>query len=78
MPRKPASFEFEKAELDVILPKIQAFMDDEFEMDIGNLRARIFLTFVSEVLGPVYYNRGIEDAAKMMTLRVEDLYSLTK
>ena len=47
-------------------------------MVIGSLPTEIFLEYISEKVGPYYYNQGVTDAMQMMTEKTEELYLLMK
>lgn len=58
--------------------KIKEYAEENLEIDIGNLQAEIFLDFITENIGIVYYNKGIADAIVFMTEKTEELYVLMK
>lgn len=53
---------FEKAEREAIVGRIQRYFADELEQGIGNIPAEQLLQFFGEIIGPFYYNRGLNDA----------------
>ncbi|MBN9347471.1 MAG: DUF2164 domain-containing protein [Devosia sp.] len=53
---------FEKAEREAIVGRIQRYFADELEQSIGNIPAEQLLQFFGEIIGPFYYNRGLNDA----------------
>jgi len=52
---------------------IKKYFSSEFEEDIGDLRAKLLLDFVLKELGPLAYNRGVQDAEEFFRKRLEDL-----
>ena len=58
--------------------KIKEYVEENFEAEIGNLQAEIFLDFITKNIGIYYYNNGIADASAFMTEKAEDLYLLLK
>jgi len=57
---------------------IKDYLQDNFEIEIGNLQSEIFLDSITEKIGPFYYNIAVADSIGTMTERVEDLYVLMK
>lgn len=57
---------------------IRVFFENERDESIGDLAAMLVLDFFSEELGAVYYNKGVEDARRYMSDKLDDLYSLEK
>ncbi len=43
------------------------YLTEEFDMDLGNLQAQLLLDFLSDKLGPYFYNAGVNDS--ITTLR---------
>jgi len=58
---------FDKAEREAIVGRIQRYFVDELDTSIGNLPAEQLLMFFGEVVGPYYYNRGLNDAQGAFT-----------
>lgn len=61
-----------------ICNKIKYYLDKEMDINIGDLKALLFLDFITENIGDFYYNIGVEDAISMMQDRTEELYTLIK
>jgi uncharacterized protein (DUF2164 family) len=62
---------FEKAEREAIVGRIQRYFVDELDSSIGNIPAEQLLMFFGEVIGPYYYNRGLNDAQGAFTRLAE-------
>lgn len=58
--------------------KIEKYIADNFEVETGNLQARIFLDFITENIGVYYYNKAVADSFAFITERTEDLFLLMK
>jgi len=58
--------------------KLKEYMATEFDADIGNLQAGIFLDYITKNIGIYYYNKAITDAISFMTQKVDDMYELVK
>jgi uncharacterized protein (DUF2164 family) len=50
----------------------------ERDEDIGELSAELFLDFITEKIGPVFYNQGVRDAQAFLSEKLEDLYGIEK
>lgn len=78
MKKKPSTIELTKNEEKNAVDKIKDYMQDTFDLDIGNLQAGFFLDYMTEHLGIYYYNKGVEDSMRFMTEKTEELYLLMK
>lgn len=56
-----------------LLGSIRRFFDEELELDIGDLKARIVLDFCLAEIGSRVYNHAIADARKYLQERMDDL-----
>ena len=43
---------------------LRDYCRDHFELELEQFDAEFFIDFISEKLGPVYYNAGIEEAIR--------------
>ncbi len=71
-------FQFTKEQRDMLAPQLKEYMEEELDVEITGLQTQLLLGYVTENIGKYYYNKGIEDAAAMMSQKVEDLYVLMK
>ena len=55
------------------IASLRRYLADELEVDAGELKARLFLDFILEEIGPSIYNGAIADAQTFMRDRVVDL-----
>lgn len=58
-----------------IIERIKRYFASEREEEIGDLAAHLLLNFITEQIGPSFYNQGIHDAMSYIQERVEDLYA---
>jgi uncharacterized protein (DUF2164 family) len=58
--------------------KIKEYIDENFEITIGNLQAEIFVDFISKHVGIYYYNQAIADSLSFFNEKADDLYLLMK
>lgn len=67
-----------KEKKEEMISVIKDYFYNEREEEIGDLAASMLLNFITEELGPEYYNQGITDAYRYMNDRAEDLLGLQK
>ena len=58
--------------------KIKEYIAENFEIDIGNLQAGIFLDYITKNVGIYYYNQAVADSLSFITQKADDLYLLMK
>ncbi|MDR1434613.1 DUF2164 domain-containing protein [Candidatus Endomicrobiellum devescovinae] len=61
-----------------IAAKLKKYLRENYYTDIGDLKAELFIDFISDTIAPFYYNKGLADSITLMKDRIEDLYSLMK
>jgi uncharacterized protein (DUF2164 family) len=61
-----------------VLEDIKRYFSEERDEDIGDLAAGLLLDYITENIGPYYYNQAIKDACRFMGEKVEDMYGLEK
>lgn len=52
---------------------LQRYLQDELDVEIGQFDADFLVDFISKKFGAVYYNKGIEDAQKVMERKMLDI-----
>ncbi len=52
---------------------LKRYLDEEFDEEVGDLKAGLFVDFLLEELGPTIYNRAILDARAFFEERTADL-----
>ena len=65
--------ELTKAEVADIIPSIKRYVLEEWDEDIGNLKAELLLDYFIKEIGPYAYNRGVSDAESFFGSKLEDL-----
>ncbi|MCR5880271.1 DUF2164 domain-containing protein [Phenylobacterium sp. J367] len=68
-----ARIELEKPVRDALTRALSRYLKDELDVEIGAMDALLLLDFITEKLGPHFYNQGLADAQAVLTKRVEDL-----
>jgi len=64
---------FTREERDIICRKIQLYMREELEQELGQFDAGFLLDFFAEEIGPYFYNRGLYDAQAILETRLENI-----
>jgi uncharacterized protein (DUF2164 family) len=65
--------ELPKPTLDQLTGSVRRYLQEEMDLDCGELQARLLLDFVLAEVGPAVYNHAIRDAASFMQDRVLDM-----
>lgn len=73
---KYKKLELEKKTKEKAIEEIKKFFWNERDEEIGDLAAILVLDFITEKVGPIFYNHGIKDAVAFMNETAEDLYGL--
>lgn len=56
-----------------LIASIQRYVSENFEVDVGELQASLFLQFCLEEIGPTLYNQAISEAQIYMQEKALDL-----
>jgi len=62
----------EKQEKADLAARIRAYLAREAEAELGLLQAEIFVDFLAEEIGYVFYNQGLRDAQTAILRRLDD------
>ena len=68
-----AEITFTRDERDIICRKIQLYMREELEQEVGQFDAGFLLDFFAEEIGAYFYNRGLYDAQAILESRLENI-----
>ena len=66
-----AKIEFNKQKRDALLDKLTHYLDRELDCEASPLQAGFLLDFISEQMGPYYYNQGVQDAQQLFLDNME-------
>ncbi|EAS73890.1 DUF2164 domain-containing protein [Vibrio alginolyticus] len=70
----------ERAQKEALATAIQDYMQDELDVEIGQFDSEFLIDFITEKLGVIYYNKGVEDAKLLVERRMlevsEELYEI--
>lgn len=62
---------FSKEEKVILVEKIQRYLRDELDLEVGGFDAEFLLDFFSREMGAYFYSRGLYDARAVMESRME-------
>ena len=68
--------ELRKEQKGAMVAAIKKYFKEERGQDLGDLASILILDFISEELGPEYYNLGVQDAYRYIGERNEEMLSL--
>ncbi|EME0092937.1 DUF2164 domain-containing protein [Vibrio parahaemolyticus] len=70
----------ERAQKETLASAIQDYMQDELSIEIGQFDSEFLIDFITDKLGAVYYNKGVEDAKAVIESRMlemsDELYEI--
>ncbi|PML99745.1 hypothetical protein BCT63_03320 [Vibrio kanaloae] len=52
---------------------LQKYLQDELEVELGQFDTEFLIDFISKKFGAIYYNKGVEDAQKVMERKMLDI-----
>ncbi len=64
---------FNKAEKNLIIEKIQSYFNLEMDVEMGQFDADFLLDFFANEIGVYFYNQGLRDAQVVVKNRLENL-----
>lgn len=65
--------EFSAEEKAAITQKLQRYLANELQIEIGGFDAEFLLDFFSKEVGCFFYNRGLYDAQTVLNARFEEI-----
>ena len=68
-----AGIEFDRATRGDLAHLLRDYLKRECDVEIGGMDAEFLLDFVTEKLGPRFYNQGLRDAAVALARRMDVL-----
>lgn len=68
-----SEIEFSKQQKELLVEKIQKYLNDELDFDIGQFDAEFLLDFFSREIGAHYYNQGLQDARAVIANQLENI-----
>ena len=67
------SLELDKEQTAALLGSLRRYAREELDTELSDLRAKLFLDYILQEIGPFAYNRGVKDAEQYFRTKVEDL-----
>ncbi len=67
------AIKLERDEREAAVKRIQAYFERERDEELGELGATLMLDFVAEELGPLFYNRGLDEAQRLLRRLADSL-----
>jgi len=64
---------FTREEREILCRKIQLYLREELDQDVGQFDAGFLLDFFAGEIGPYFYNRGLYDAQAILQGRLENI-----
>ncbi|HEY8571164.1 DUF2164 domain-containing protein [Phenylobacterium sp.] len=68
-----SKIELEKPVRDALVRVLSRYLKDELDVEIGGMDGLLLLDFISEKLGPHYYNQGLADAQVIVAKKLEQI-----
>lgn len=67
------SIDFNAEEKADLIERLQNYCEVELDRELGSFEAQFLLDFISQTMGPFYYNRGIFDAQALLQEQLENV-----
>lgn len=64
---------FSDAEKKAIGLKVQRYVEEELDIEIGQFDAEFLLDFFAKEIGEYFYNRGLYDAQALLETKIEEI-----
>ncbi|NAZ94060.1 DUF2164 domain-containing protein [Vibrio toranzoniae] len=52
---------------------LQKYLQDELDVELGQFDTEFLIDFISKKFGAIYYNKGVEEAQKVMERKMLDI-----
>ena len=69
-----AGISFDRQQRAELESQLRSWFADNSEHTLGSFEAGFLLDFISQQLGPHFYNRGVQDAQTLLATRVDELH----
>jgi uncharacterized protein (DUF2164 family) len=67
------AIEIKREDKTPLIHSIQRYFAEEFEIEMGEMKAGFILSYFLEEIGPFVYNKAISDAENFLAEKVADL-----
>lgn len=68
-----AEIKFSDEEKQAIGLKVQRYVEEELDLEIGQFDAEFLLDFFTKEIGEYFYNRGLYDAQAILESKIEEI-----
>ena len=68
-----AEIKFSDEEKQAIGLKVQRYVEQELDLEIGQFDAEFLLDFFTKEIGEYFYNRGLYDAQAILESKIEEI-----
>jgi uncharacterized protein (DUF2164 family) len=65
--------ELDKPTREALARSLARYLKSELDVELGGMDATLMLDFLSETLGPHYYNQALDDARTLLSSKMEAL-----
>ena len=65
--------ELTPARQEQLMASLKRYLQEEFEIDMGDLKSQLMLDFMLQELGPAVYNQAIQDAQAYFIEKTTDI-----
>jgi uncharacterized protein (DUF2164 family) len=72
-PQTTMPTELDKHETQEVLASLRRYCAEELEMEISEMRAKLFLDYILKEIAPFAYNQGVKDSDAYFRRAIEDL-----
>ncbi len=62
-----------KQQQEELVPALIEYFEDELDIELGNLQAQLLLDFLSEKVGPHFYNAGVIESIATLKESMESV-----
>lgn len=63
-----------KERREVLIPQVRNYLANEYDMEVGDLKAGFLIDFFLETVGTAIYNEGVQATQRYVHQRMEDMY----
>jgi uncharacterized protein (DUF2164 family) len=68
-----SKLELSKEARDALAKALSRYLKEELDLDVTGFDAVFLLDFISETLGPHYYNQGLWDAQALLAKKLDEM-----
>lgn len=65
--------ELDKPVREALVRALSTYLTKELDVEVGGVEAMLLLDFISETLGPHYYNQALHDSRTLLRAKIEAL-----